>query len=65
MPTTSNEIRQQLNAQNLNYTLENYFHCYLPINHKIGHARPLFEKLEQKLIDEYRLYFSGEKKNKE
>ncbi len=59
MPTTADEIRQQLNAQQLSYALENNFRCYLPCGHKIGQARPLFEKLEQPLIDEYRLRFSG------
>ncbi len=60
MPTTSNEIRQQLNAQHLNYALENHFRCYLPSGHQIGHAHPLIEKIEQSLIDEYRSRFSGQ-----
>jgi methionyl-tRNA synthetase len=36
MPTTANEIRQQLNAQELSYALEDGFRCYLPAGHKIG-----------------------------
>jgi hypothetical protein len=46
MPTTVDQIRQQLNAQGLIYTLENSFRCYLPAGHKIGQARPLFEKMK-------------------
>jgi hypothetical protein len=49
----------------LTYALENNFRCYLPSGHKIGQARPLFEKLEQTLIDEYRLRFSGRNNLKE
>lgn len=64
MPTTAEEIRKQLNAQESIYALENYFRCYLPPGHKIGRARPLFEKLEEPLIDEYRLRFSGYNKLK-
>jgi methionyl-tRNA synthetase len=60
MPTTANEIRQQLNAQHLIYALENYFRCYLPPGHQIGQARPLFEKIEQSLIEEYHARFSGQ-----
>jgi methionyl-tRNA synthetase len=63
MPTTANEIREQLNAQYLIYALENHFRCYLPPGHKIGQARPLFDKIEQALIDEYCLRFSGQEKN--
>ena len=60
MPTTANEIRQQLNAQHLNYALETHFRCYLPPGHKIGQARPLIEEIEESLIAEYRTRFSGQ-----
>jgi methionyl-tRNA synthetase len=59
MPTTSNEIREQLNMKETVYALENAFRCYLPTGHTIGQARPLFKRIEKPLADEYRLRFSG------
>jgi methionyl-tRNA synthetase len=61
MPTTADEIRQQLNAKDLVYALENSFRCYLPTDHKIGQSKLLFEKIEQTLADEYCLRFSGQR----
>jgi hypothetical protein len=58
MPTTADEIRRQLNIQDVIYALENTFRCYLPIGHKIGQAKPLFEILKPSLIHEYNLRFS-------
>jgi methionyl-tRNA synthetase len=62
MPTTSNEIRQQLNIKEPVYALETAFRCYLPVGHIIGQARPLFKRIEKTLADDYRLRFSGQKK---
>ncbi len=62
MPTTSNEIRQQLNIKEPVYALETAFRCYLPVGHIIGQARPLFKRVEKTLVDDYRLRFSGQKK---
>lgn len=62
MPTTSNEIRKQLNFQDTAHALDSAFHCYLPAGHIIGQARPLFKRIEKPLADEYRLRFSGQKK---
>jgi len=62
MPTTANEIRQQLNAQQTGFGLENAFRLYLPAGHTIGQARPLFKRIEKTLTDEYRARFSGQKK---
>jgi methionyl-tRNA synthetase len=62
MPTTSEEIRQQLNLKETVYALENAFYCYLPAGHTVGQARPLFKRVEKNLVDEYRLRFSGQKK---
>jgi methionyl-tRNA synthetase len=62
MPTTSEEIREQLNMKEHVYALETAFRCYLPAGHTIGQARPLFKRIEKALIDEYRLRFSGQKK---
>jgi len=62
MPTTSEEIRQQLNIKEKVYALETAFRCYLPVGHTIGQARPLFKRVEKALADEYRLRFSGQKK---
>ncbi|CAF4001912.1 unnamed protein product, partial [Rotaria sp. Silwood1] len=47
MPTTSDEIRQQLNIKEGVYALENAFRCYLPSGHTIGQARPLFKRVEK------------------
>jgi methionyl-tRNA synthetase len=62
MPTTSEEIRQQLNIKESVYALETAFRCYLPAGHTIGHGQPLFKRIEKSLVDEYRLRFSGHKK---
>ena len=62
MPTTSDEIREQLNIKDTVYALENAFRCYLPAGHTIGQARPLFKRVEKPLTDDYRLRFSGRKK---
>ena len=62
MPTTSNEIREQLNFKEPVLALENAFRCYLPAGHTVGQARPLFKRVEKPLTDEYRLRFSGQKK---
>jgi methionyl-tRNA synthetase len=62
MPTTANEIREQLNMTDKVYALETAFRCYLPVDHTIGQARPLFKRIEKTLADEYRVKFSGQKK---
>ena len=62
MPTTSDEIREQLNMKDTVYALENAFRTYLPAGHTVGQARPLFKRIEKALADEYRLRFSGQKK---
>lgn len=62
MPTTADEIRQQLNIQDKVYALEDAFHCYLPVGHTTGQARPLFKRVEKAMADDYRLRFSGQKK---
>lgn len=62
MPTTSNEIRQQLNVAESVCALENAFRCYLPAGHTIAQARPLFKRVEKALADDYRTRFAGHKK---
>lgn len=62
MPTTANEIREQLNAPQAAYVLDNAFRCYLPAGHTIGQARPLFKRVEKSLADEYRLRFNGQQR---
>jgi methionyl-tRNA synthetase len=62
MPTTSDEIRRQLNVKEQVYELENAFRCYLPAGHTIGQARPLFKRVEKDLAEKYRDRFSGQKK---
>ncbi|UJR08631.1 hypothetical protein I4U23_012890 [Adineta vaga] len=61
MPSTSNEIRQQLNIEQTIYALENSFRCYLPIGHTIGQARPLFKPVEKAQADALRERFAGQK----
>lgn len=62
MPTTADEIRQQLNIKDTVYALETAFRCYLPVGHTIAQARPLVKRVEKPLVDDYRLRFSGQKK---
>ncbi|CAF1188194.1 unnamed protein product [Adineta steineri] len=62
MPTTSNEIREQLNMKESNYGLDNAFHCYLPAGHTVGKAQPLFKRVETALVEQYRARFAGQKK---
>ena len=47
MPTTSDEIREQLNMKDTVYALENAFRTYLPAGHTVGQARPLFKRIEK------------------
>ncbi|CAF0956997.1 unnamed protein product [Adineta ricciae] len=61
MPTTSNEIRHQLNVEQTVYALENSFRCYLPAGHSIGQAVPLFKRVEKPLADTYRERFAGKR----
>ena len=61
MPTTSDEIRQQLNLKDTVFALEAGFRRYLPVGHTVGHAQPLFERIEKGLADDYRLRFSGQR----
>ena len=60
MPTTANEIREQLNLKDTVYALENAFRVYIPIGHTIGQARPLFKRIETALADQYRQRFGGQ-----
>ena len=62
MPTTADEIREQLNIKEPVYALETAFRCYLPAGHAIAQARPLFKRVEKALADDYRARFSGQKK---
>ncbi|CAF4334485.1 unnamed protein product, partial [Adineta steineri] len=62
MPTTSNEIREQLNMKESNHALENAFHCYLPTGHTIGQARPLFKRIKSDLAEQYRKRFGGQRR---
>ena len=60
MPTTANEIREQLNLKDTVYALENAFRVYIPAGHTIGQARPLFKRIETALADQYRQRFGGQ-----
>ena len=61
MPTTCDIIREQLNVKGPLYALDDTFRCYLPAGHTIGQARPLFKRIEQPLVDQYRERFSGKR----
>lgn len=58
MPTISAELKKQLNLKQ-NCLKYDYFYQYLPAGHKIGTPSPLFKRIEQKHIDEYKKNFSG------
>ena len=60
MPTTANVIREQLNLKDKVFALENAFRSYIPAGHTIGHAVPLFKRIEDTLANQYRQRFSGQ-----
>jgi len=57
MPDTSAEIARQLNAKPIQ--LPKSFGAYLPASHKVNDAVPLFRKLEDAEIKDYRDRFAG------
>ena len=61
MPTTSDEIRTQLNIKDTVFALEDGFRCYLPAGHTIGQAQPLFKRIEKAMADDYRARFAGQR----
>ncbi|XP_072021242.1 methionine--tRNA ligase, cytoplasmic-like isoform X2 [Amphiura filiformis] len=66
MPQTSKIIQQQLNAdEDCNVLTEGSFVCYLKTGHKIGKPSPLFNKIEQDLVDSLKKRFSGQQSKAE
>ena len=59
MPTLSGQLQQQLNVGSEVNHLIPEFACRLPTGHRIGKAAPLFQKIEQSLIDELKKRYAG------
>lgn len=59
LPDSSSELQRQLNSKpEINILTEN-FHCLLPSGHKIGEPKPLFQKIEPSLVEEFRKKYGG------
>ena len=57
MPETSAEIARQLKSTPIQ--LPKSYGAFLPAGHEVGDAQPLFRKLEDDEIKEYRERFAG------
>ena len=57
MPETSNEIYRQMNLEKL--LIPNAFGRLIKTDHQIKEAVPLFRKLEDAEINDYRTKFAG------
>ena len=62
MPDTSNEIYRQMNLEKL--LIPNTFGRLIETDHQIKEAVPLFRKLEEAEINDYRTKFAGAQDNK-
>uniref|UniRef100_A0A8D8RIW0 Methionine--tRNA ligase, cytoplasmic n=1 Tax=Cacopsylla melanoneura TaxID=428564 RepID=A0A8D8RIW0_9HEMI len=62
MPHTAATISEQLGANQLKYSLTDKprLLCYLPPGHKIGTPAPLFRKIEQAQVDEWKVKYGGQ-----
>jgi methionyl-tRNA synthetase len=60
MPTLSGQLQKQLNVpgSEVNHLIPEFV-CRLPSGHRIGKAAPLFQKIEQSLIDELKQRYAG------
>jgi methionyl-tRNA synthetase len=59
MPNLSGKLQEQLGVtSDVNHLIPE-FTCRLPAGHRIGKPAPLFQKIEQSLIDELKQRFSG------
>lgn len=59
MPNLSGKLQEQLGVtSDVNHLIPE-FTCRLPAGHRIGKPAPLFQKIEQSLIDELKQKFSG------
>ena len=59
MPNLSGKLQEQLGVtSDVNHLIPE-FTCRLTAGHRIGKPAPLFQKIEQSLIDELKLRFSG------
>ncbi|XP_077998096.1 methionine--tRNA ligase, cytoplasmic-like [Glandiceps talaboti] len=59
MPSTSANIQQQLLAPSDCNIITEQFVCFLPPGHKIGKPKPLFEKIEDSKVTEFRRKYAG------
>ena len=62
MPETSNEIYRQMNLEKL--LIPNAFGRLIKTDHQIKEAVPLFRKLEDAEINDYRTKFAGAQPSK-
>ncbi|KAI5745253.1 hypothetical protein M8J76_009512 [Diaphorina citri] len=62
MPSTASTIASQLGASHLKYSLSSSPSLvqFLPTGHKIGTPAPLFRKIEQAQVDEWKLKYGGQ-----
>ena len=59
MPTLSSQLQKQLNVDSEVNHLIPEFVCRLPSGHSIGKAAPLFQKIDQSVIDELKKRYAG------
>ncbi|XP_050423706.1 methionine--tRNA ligase, cytoplasmic [Adelges cooleyi] len=65
MPQTVNIIGQQLNVNISTFLLNNFVSILLQPGHKIGKPSPLFEKIEQAVVNQLKSRFAGKQKTPE
>merc|ERR1712071_426684 len=62
MPKVSKQLQEQLNVgEDINRLVDD-FGCRLATGHKVGVPAPLFQKIEQSLVDELKKRFAGTQK---
>merc|ERR1712071_323465 len=65
MPKVSKQLQEQLNVgEDINRLVDD-FGCRLATGHKVGVPAPLFQKIEQSLVDELKKRFAGTQKEQE
>ncbi|XP_050300955.1 methionine--tRNA ligase, cytoplasmic [Anthonomus grandis grandis] len=65
MPDTSKILKAQLNCEDVLLNPQNIeIVNLLPAGHKIGDPQPLFTKIEQNMIEEYKKKFSGSQESR-
>jgi len=65
MPKVSKQLQEQLNVgEDINRLVDD-FGCRLATGHKVGVPAPLFQKIEQSLVDELKKRFAGTQKEQQ